>query len=282
MQGGASRTALGAALHRAAHQLFDRPPLFEDPLALRIVGREGEARLRNGQDRHGTWRTRGLRLFIVVRSRFSEDTLAEAYRAGVRQYVLLGAGLDTLAYRAGDRFPDLRIYEVDHPATQAWKRQRLGDAGITPPAALTFVPIDFEHQALAAALSGGGFDADAPAVFAWLGVVPYLSRDAILKTLQAVAALTKGTQLVFDYAEPARSRDIFQRLALAAFAARVAAIGEPLKSFFVPETLIRDILATGFSGAEDFAAAALNARYLDGRADGLMLRGSGHLMRAAV
>ena len=119
-------------------------------------------------------------------------------------------------------------------------------------------------------------------MFAWLGVVPYLSRDAIWKTLEAIAGLAKGTQLVFDYAEPARSRDLLQRIALAAFAARVAAAGEPLRSFFTPEDLQRDILAAGFSRAEDFAAAVLNARYFAGRADGSMLRGSGHLMRATV
>src|ERR1700744_833636 len=139
-----SRTAQGAAMHRAAHQILDRPPVFEDPLALKIIGPEAEAELRNGNDPRTDRRAAGLRAFIAARSRFSEDTLAEGVAKGVRQYVLLGAGLDTFAYRAARNYPGLAVFEVDHPATQGWKRERLAQAGLTLPDALTFAPVNFE------------------------------------------------------------------------------------------------------------------------------------------
>ena len=177
-----SRTAQGAALHRAAHQLLDNPPVFADPLALKIIGDEAERELRNSQnDLYPEGRV-GLRAFIAARSRFSEDTLAEAVKSGVRQYVLLGAGLDTFAYRAAKMFPGLSIFEVDHPATQGWKRQRLAEAGIAVPDALTYAPLNFETETLAHGRARAGFDTNAPAVFAWLGVVPYLTQDAIMAT----------------------------------------------------------------------------------------------------
>lgn len=280
--GRASRTAFGTAMFRAAHQLADKPPVFTDPLALRIIGPEALATLHAGHERRASPRARILRLFIATRSRFSEDTLVEAYGTGTRQYVLLGAGLDTFAYRAADRFPGLRVFEVDHPSTQAWKRSRLLDAGLAGPAGLTFAPIDFETETLGVALASAGFDSTAPAVFAWLGVVPYLTRETIFATLGFIAGLPRGTIVVFDYGEPASSRGLLQRIAFAAFSARVAAAGEPFRSFFTPDELNREILALGFSRAEDFDAAALNARYFAGRSDGLALKGAGHLMRAEV
>jgi methyltransferase (TIGR00027 family) len=277
-----SRTAQGAALHRAAHQLLDNPPVFADPLALKIIGPEAEAELRGGTNPHTEVPRTGLRAFIAARSRFSEDTLAEAVAEGVRQYVLLGAGLDTFAYRAAKTFPGLSVFEVDHPATQGWKRQRLADAGIAVPDVLTYAPVNFETETLSDGLSRAGFDAKAPAVFAWLGVVPYLTRDAIMATLRFIAGLPHGTAVIFDYGEPASERAASAAAAHKAMAERVAASGEPFRSFFKPEDLIRDVKAAGFSQAEDFNAATLNPRYFSDRSDGLKLRGAGHLMRARV
>jgi methyltransferase (TIGR00027 family) len=277
-----SRTAQGAALHRAAHQLLDHPPIFNDPLALRIVGAEAETELRARIAQPTEDRRDGLRIFIATRSRFSEDTLAEAIAAGVQQYVLLGAGLDTFAYRAARHYPGLAVFEVDHPATQGWKRERLAQAGIALPEALTFAPVNFETEALADGLRRAGFDSAKPAVFAWLGVVPYLSREAIMATLAYVASLPKETVVVFDYGEPASTHDAASRAAHEAMAERVAASGEPFLSFFEPENLKRDVEALGFSAVEDFSKDALNARYFADRGDALKLRGSGHLMRAQV
>ncbi len=184
-----SRTALGAALHRAAHQLVDTPPVFVDPLAVRIVGGETEHVLAYAQEDEAA--RAGLRAFIAARSRFTEDCLAEACDRGVRQYVLLGAGLDTFAYRSSARFPGLRVFEVDHPATQGWKRERLAAAGISIPPSLTYVPVDFDREILSERLAHAGFEALAPALFAWLGVTPYLTSESVLATLSWVAGLTR-------------------------------------------------------------------------------------------
>jgi methyltransferase (TIGR00027 family) len=273
-----SRTAQGAALHRAAHQLVDAPPVFADPLALRIVGDEAAAELRAGRDRHAMVEFAPLRAFIATRSRFTEDSLAEAYAQGVRQYAILGAGLDTFAYQRARNFEGLSIFEIDHPATQGWKRERLALAAIAIPDSVTYAPVDFERDTLANGLARAGFDPAKPAFFAWLGVTPYLTRETILATLSFVGSLKPGSGVVFDYAEkPQGYQPGFERMA-----ARVAAIGEPFKSLLDPAELARDLRQAGFSRIEDFGGAALNARYFQNRADGLKLAGRGHLMRAIV
>lgn len=275
-----SRTAQGAAMHRAAHQLVDRPPIFDDPLALTIIGEEAATELREGRDTHALTTTQGLRAFIATRSRFTEDCLAEAITRGVRQYVLLGAGLDTFAYRAVRA--GLRVFEVDHPATQGWKRARLSEVRIATPDWVTYAPVDFERETIREGLARVGFDFAAPAVFAWLGVVPYLTREAVMGTLDFVASLARGSEIVFDYAQQPGKESPEQRAAFEAMAERVAASGEPFRSFFEPEELLRDVEALGFSLVEDLDAATLNARYFQGRADGLALRGRGHLLHARV
>jgi methyltransferase (TIGR00027 family) len=275
-----SRTAQGAAMHRAAHQLIDHPPVFADPLALKIIGDESARELRAGRDPRAMTQSQGLRLFIAVRSRFTEDCLGEAVARGVRQYVLLGAGLDTFAYRAPR--DGLRVFEVDHPATQSWKRARLQEISVAAPEWVTYAPVDFEHETLRDGLTRAGFDFAKPAMFAWLGVTPYLTREAVMNTLTFIASLATGSEVVFDYAEPTDKHNAEQRAHFEAMAARVAASGEPFKSFYEAETLTRDLKVLGFSLAEDWNADALNARYFAERDDGLKLRGRGHLMRARV
>src|SRR5271169_5540690 len=153
-----SRTAQRVAIRRAAHQLLDRPRVLDDPLALRIIGSEAAEELRSNPKEHHAF-SRAFRAFMAARSRYAEDELARAVAHGVRQYVVLGAGLDTFAYR--NPHPGLRVFEVDHPATQAWKREQLLAAGIAIPFSLTFVPIDFERQTLADGLVQCGFNAGA-------------------------------------------------------------------------------------------------------------------------
>jgi methyltransferase (TIGR00027 family) len=198
----------------------------------------------------------------------------------VGQYLLLGAGLDTSAYRPGRA--GLTIFEVDHPATQAWKRGRLAEAGIAIPDSVAFVPVDFERQSLAGGLAAAGFDPARPAFVAWLGVTPYLSPDAVRETLRFVAGLSRGSELVFDYVGSAQEGDASQRRAGRALAERVATVGEPFRSTFEPEALIADLGRQGFASVEDFGPEALNARYLAGRGDGLRLVGRGRLIRARV
>ena len=277
----ASATAQGTAMHRAAHQLLDRPPVFSDPLALRIIGREAETALRGGETRHILPGATGLRAFLAVRSRFTEDCLGEAMARGIGQYVLLGAGLDTFAYRGAHDPARLRIFEVDHPATQEWKRERLRDGGIAVPGAVFFAPVDFERKSVAEGLARAGFDFTAPAFFAWLGGVYYLTREAVMETLRLVAERVGApSEIVFDYPEPADAISPVQRRAMRMLAARVSAIGEPFRTAFNSAEIRDVLLALGFGRVEDVGATALNARYCSARQDAFALRGTAHIVRA--
>ena len=274
-----SRTAFRVALRRAAHQVLDDPRVFEDPLALAIVGADADE-LRSDEKSQARI-SRLMRAFMAVRSRYAEDGLAAAFEDGTRQYVILGAGLDTFAYR--NPFPGLCVFEVDHPATQGWKRRRLEAAGIAIPESMTFAPVDFESQTLAEGLARAGFQMDRKAFFSWLGVVPYLTRSAAMETLRFVASLPPGSVIVFDYALPPESLDPVRRQAFDALAARVAASGEPFQTFFDPAELEAELRRVGFASFEDLETEEINARYFSGRADGLRIAGGlGRLMKARV
>jgi methyltransferase (TIGR00027 family) len=280
----ASRTAERVALHRAAHQLLDLPTVLSDPLAIDILGAEVAAAIRADPQRYETERhARYLRAFVAVRARFAEEQLSHLRGAGVGQYVVLGAGLDTSAYRIPQPELPLRVWEVDHPATQAWKQERLRQAGITVPERVTFVPIDFEHQTLPEVLAAAGFDSAAGALFSWLGVVPYLTRSAILSTLEYVAAATKTAGgVVFDYSLAAEVLTPRQRAVFEALSERVRASGEPFQSSFAPAELIDQLRGLGFRFAQDFSTEALNARYLAERTDGLRVGQLAHVMWAGA
>jgi methyltransferase (TIGR00027 family) len=279
-EGKFSRTAQRVAIRRAAHQLLDRPRVLDDPLALRIIGSEAEEALRSNPKEHHAF-SRAFRAFMAARSRYAEDELARAVANGATQYVVLGAGLDTFAYR--NPHAGLRVFEVDHPATQAWKREQLQAAGIMIPPSLTFVPIDFEQQTLAAGLGQSGFDASAAAFFSWLGVTAYLTREACMITLSFIAKLPRGSGLVFDFAVDPALLNAGQRQALDALSKRVARYGEPFQLFFDPGELQDELKALGFHRTEFLQGKELNARYFSDRKDGLLVRGSiGHLMGAWV
>jgi methyltransferase (TIGR00027 family) len=275
-----SRTAYRVAIRRAAHQVVDRPLVFADPLALRIIRKEDADRIESDHawaDGHRI--DRALRAFLVVRSRFAEDELAAAVGRGVRQFVLLGAGLDTFAYR--NPFPDLRVFEVDHPATQGWKRERLAEGAIAVPANLTFVPVDFESQTVADELAAAGFDQSAPAFFSWLGVTTYLTLESIRSTLQFVAGAAKPAGgIVFDYASDPAVLPLTARLAFQAISQRVKAAGEPWQTFFDPAALAGDLDADGFREIRDLGPESINAAYFAGRSDGLQVGALGHLVLA--
>jgi methyltransferase (TIGR00027 family) len=198
----------------------------------------------------------------------------------VRQYVVLGAGFDTFAYR--NPFPALRVFEVDHPATQEVKRRRLESAGIAIPSSVTYVPVDFAVMSLSAALADAGFSPSVPSVFAWLGVVPYLELPAIEASLRFAGSLPRGTTIVFDYAAPASTLTWSGRLVFKMMAKRVASIGEPWKTFFDPADLRALLSASGFREVEDYGPAELNERYFRGRADGLRVGGMLHIAKGVV
>lgn len=280
-EGRPSRTAFGAASHRAIHQMFDDPVIFEDPFAVRIMGPDAETRLREVMTPEIAHMRRFMRALIVARSRMAEDTLAEAVERGVGQYVLLGAGLDTFAYR--DPHPGVKVFEVDYPATQAWKRDQLRVAGIDIPASLTYAPIDFERETLTEGLARAGVDLAAPAVFAWLGVVPYLTRETIFATCRAVAGFPAGSRIVFDYGEPRDRLPEAVRAFAEMRAKAVADMGEPWISFFDPAELAEELKACGLTHIDDYNGPRLNARYFSGeRADGLMCMPTAHVMVAGV
>lgn len=277
--GRTSMTALGVASRRAAHQILDdHPKVLDDPIAVPILGSEFYA----DPVRHADPRSRAFRAFMVGRSRFAEDNLAAAVNAGVRQYVILGAGLDTFAYR--NPFPAIQVFEVDFPSTQELKRGKLLAAGIAEPVNLTYVPLDFEHQTLAAGLAEAGFDATRPAFFSWLGVVPYLTLPAFRATLDLVASMPSGSGLVFDFSLSDEELSPRLQAARKSLAARVAAAGEPFQLFFRSEQMDNELRSAGFERIEQFDSQDLNARYFANRTDGLCLppEGLGKLALAWV
>lgn len=224
--------------------------------------------------------SRRMRIFIAVRTRFAEDALAAAVERGVSQLVVLGAGLDTYAYRSawGARLP---IFEVDYPATQEWKRERLRQASISLPAWLTFAPVDFECGTLTGSLAAAGFDSSRQTFFTWLGVVPYLSAEAIWSTLAYIASLPQGAHVVFDYADPPDTLGEDARTRHDRRAARVAALGEACVTYFGADELRHKLTALGFTTVEDLGPRQIAARYFP-NGTGAMREKGGHIVRAAT
>jgi methyltransferase (TIGR00027 family) len=277
--GRASLTALGAAGHRAAHQVLERGFVFADPLAVRILGPEADAAIALAKERP---ERRGLRLFIAMRSRFAEDTAAHAIERAVRQILVLGAGLDTFAYRL-ERTQELRVFELDHPATQAEKRRRLTEAQIAEPAHVSYVAHDFESGGMTAALKAAGLDSDRSAFVLWLGVTPYLTEEAVFATLGELASWPGGAEVVFDYTNPPEAVDEPNARNLhREMAERVAASGEPFRCYFNTAALHARASELGFSNIEDLDRAALVARYLPDLAAAPRSGPGGHVVRMAT
>jgi methyltransferase (TIGR00027 family) len=277
---GASRTASGVAKRRAAHQILDRPLVFRDPLAERVVFGPPEPLVAADANSRGS---RALRAFVAARSRYAEDQAAASFHRGVTQYVVLGAGLDTFGYRNPYKSA-LRVFEVDHPNTQTWKRERLKAAGIAIPRSLTFVPVDFEKDRLDAALRNTPeFDATRPSFFSLLGVTPYLTKEAWLETLKVVARMPAGSGIAFDYAVPASLLDVREQMSLGTLSAKVARIGEPFRLFLEPREVLHVLGGLGFRDIEDLGQAEINALYFQDREDGLRIRSAaGRILSALV
>jgi len=278
-----SATAQRVAMRRAAHQLIDDPKVFDDPVALRIIGKESASALQaDPRQFETTPLSPYLRAFVAARSRYAEEELALGVRRGVRQYVILGAGLDTFAYRNPHPEGLLHVFEVDHPTTQAWKRARLKEIGIILPGDLTFAPVDFETQTLAEGLRGAGYDPGKCTFFSWLGVTEYLTIEAVMATLRSIASAPVGSGVVFDYMISPSLLTPAQRSRFDALAQRVALAGEPWQAFFDPGLLTRDLRAMGFGYVEDKGPEEINARYFKNRKDGLRVGSLSHLMNAQV
>jgi methyltransferase (TIGR00027 family) len=274
-------TARRVAERRAAHQLLDAPIVFDDPLALKIVGvTRPDERARLIAREQGRL-SRTLRAFMAARSRVAEDDLAKRVRQGLTQYVVLGAGLDTFACR-NPFGASLRVFEVDQPSTQAWKRERLAESGIGEPDTLALVAVDFETDDVFERLAAEGWDASAPSLFAWLGVTMYLETDTVHQLLCRIAQQPRGSGVVFDYAITPTLLGPVERFVFDEFARRVAAAGEPWISTFNPDELHGQLRAFGFTSVEDLGSDELNARYFGDRADGMRVGTLAQIVLATV
>lgn len=244
-----SNTAMMAAAARAAHLIVDgSPDIFADTCAAVVLGERAKELVGYHRQHAANPILSAARGQVLCRSRYAEDRLAIAVAAGVRQYVVLGAGLDTFAYRS-PMAAQIRVFEVDHPDTQDWKRSALAAARIGVPAGVVFVPVDLATGSLAAALRTAGFDYSQPAVISWLGVIMYLDRAAVGQTLSTLAACAPGTELIADYILPQSLRDeagnVYAELIMAAAAER----GEPWLSFFAPREMAGLLAEHGFREA---------------------------------
>jgi methyltransferase (TIGR00027 family) len=208
-----------------------------------------------------------MRVAIAVRSRFAEDEREKALRAGADQYVILGAGLDTYAYRSTNQHE--RVFEVDLFSTQSMKIARLQQEKINSTCALTYVACDFEAGALEKSLLAAGFDKNQKTFFSWLGVVPYLDAAAIEHTLSFISSCARGSRLVFDYMVDPNNLSEIEKMTITILSAQLASGGEPLKSFFDPQVLSKKLADSGFMQIEDISPEYLNERYLTAREDGL-------------
>jgi methyltransferase (TIGR00027 family) len=273
-----SRTAFAAAAYRAAHQVLEDGRIFKDPLAVPILGVDPEA-LQADQDQLTIKRV--MRFFVSARSAIAEAALkCGVEERGVGQLVVLGAGLDTFAYR--NPFEGrLKVFEVDHPATQAWKRRRLEEAGIAIPASLTYAPVDFERENLTERLAAAGLDPDIRTFFMWLGVLPYLTGEAITSTLAQIAGHPGGGEVAFDYSEPREALDPTLQAYYDERAKRVAAIGEPFLSHFRPEEMHAQLHALGFAEIDDLDMPGMVLRLTGLQGDGAR-RPGGHVLFAAT
>ena len=280
LSAGPKPSAKMVAIHRAVHQLLDSPRVLDDPLALRILGAADAATVQASLSQYQDPASRGLRTSLVVRSRLAEDEWAMAAADSVRQCVILGAGLDTYAYRRADTRG--RIFEVDLPSTQAWKQGALRAANIEIPDSLVYVPIDFESSTLSQALAEAGFNAKEPAFFIWLGVAMYLDQQTVFDTLTFIASCSKASAVVFDYVVPASSLPPMMRAPIEMIAKHLAERGEPWKCYFEPTILAQKIADLGFKRVNNLTPEMLNQRYLSGRKDGLQMSGLVRLMHAIV
>jgi methyltransferase (TIGR00027 family) len=261
-------TAVRVALWRAMHVQLDPPPhVLDDVVGLELADPEADWRSRGDMHPEGT---KTFRAAMVARARFVEDLVEERAAAGVEQYVLLGAGLDTFAQRRPVLASRLRVFEIDRPEPQAWKRRRLVDLGYGVPEWLRLVPVDFEVGASwLDELVAAGFDATRPATVASTGVSMYLTKDATIETLRDIAALPPGTTFAMSFLLPVELVDAVDRPGLQRAEQGARASGTPFVSFYAPDELLALARDAGFRDARHVSGPSLGARYFGERGDGL-------------
>jgi methyltransferase (TIGR00027 family) len=280
-----SLTAEGAALMRVIHQQQDdEPKILEDPVTPRLFDLNSDfyrSRLKLLEELPAATRQR-LKATFVMRSRYAEDCLAEAAGRGVRQYVILGAGLDTFAYRQPSWAQALSILEIDHPATQQWKLRLLTQGGIAVPGNVRLVPVNFEKASLKSGLAEAGVDFGAPIFFSMLGVSQYLTETAFEQTLDMVLSAVRGSELVFSFVATDEVLPPDDTALVRASIAQFAAMGEPWLLRIAPEQLAAKLGAKGFAKVFHLTPDLANARYFQNRSDGLCAAFIEQMMSATV
>ncbi len=286
MQQRSSRNAQAVAAIRAAHRRYDSPLIYDDPCAYRLCGSAWRAVVRF-RALHALVFGRLLHVLrpvhgqLLARARFAEDHLEGAVRRGVGQYIVLGAGFDSFAVRLPAWARKLRVFELDRPQTLEEKRRRLERAGLSCPDNLEFVPIDFEHQSIDEVLARSSFIPAEPSFFSWLGVVVYLTSDAIdtaLRSIQSVGA--PGSELVFDYMLPDHLVDPQERSVIDFVRRLGVRRGEPYVSYFEPPQIATTLSERGFRVLEDVSPSSQHARYFSSREDDLRPWASSHFIHA--
>ena len=277
----ASGTALSVAKVRAAHQLIDdEPRILNDPVALRLIGQEAVEAIRADATLRSNARFAAFRAHIVMRNRYAEDCLSAAVERGVSQYVLLGAGYDTFAYRQTPWAAGLRIFEVDHPVTQAAKRESLASCGVAVPANLSFAPVNFESESLREGLARADFSQ--AAFSSCLGVLVYLDEKSVEELFRFAGSMPPGSEIVFTFSQPDAALDARELEARAKINATVSEMGEPWRSYFEPGRLRELLLHSDFSEVSFLSPEEADERYFRGRTDALRPPRQVRLGRARV
>lgn len=276
-----SRTAVLTAVARSLCRQEPPPIIFDDDLALGLAGGEGPVLTERLRSEIPSSHVLAFSRWVCIRSRFTEDLVERAVARGVEQYVILGAGLDSFAYRRGDLLDRIRVFEVDHPGSQAWKRARLSELDVELPDNLIFAPVDFEHQTLREGLRAAGFEFRRSALFSWIGVTMYLTLDAIQATLATIAQCLPGTQVVLTYNQPRQSLDDLSMQVTSAFSAIAAEMGEPFVSLLLPEEIEELLCNHGFAEIAHFGPDEARTAYLRDRAD-VEIAGAQRLLTATV
>jgi methyltransferase (TIGR00027 family) len=296
-----NQSAFNAAFARAAHMVLDaEPKVMRDEYSWSFSGMKDEsafitkykenfANLERISKENARAFSQSYRALAVIRHRYTEDELIKSLERGVSQYVILGAGLDSFAYRRHDLQNKLRVFEVDRPEAQEWKKARLYELGINQPQNLTFIPVDFEKEILTDELYKHGMKKNKPVFFSWLGVSQYLTESAVFQTLRQIATAPSGTEIVFEYILADSQLSGLEKMIVAGSRAMP---DEPWKSQFDTIVLMKQLKEMGFSEVSDFGPNEANALYLATRSDEIsksaleklswnMLR-IAHLMKAIV
>jgi methyltransferase (TIGR00027 family) len=277
----ASRTAVLSAVGRALHLDGPGPHVFRDDLALPLAGDAGAAVAERLRAELSDTQLLSFSRWTSLRARFVEDAVEQAIAAGIRQYVILGAGLDSFAYRRRELATRVRVFEVDQPDSQHWKQRRLDELEVEIPPSLVFVSVDFERETLADGLRRAGFDDTRPTIFSWIGVTMYLGLDAVEQTLRSIASFAPATRVVLTYDVPASALSGMQREVRDAISRVVAQLGEPFVSAFEPIEIESLLLRLGFLDIAHYSPADVVAQYLD-HEDELRIGGPQRLLTATV